>query len=215
MNHTAPFGYSPTVSSLFRRKSADVTTPDPVEEEVPDTVSRSKSYTPSKKELGQVTPKRASTARRSGGSSAPLSGKELRDDRRRERAEQLQGMRQGDERYLMARDRGPERRLVRDIVDSRRSIGSYFILGALIVLVGSITKISVVVLVSNILWFLLAFMMVVDSFLIARRVKKMVRERFPKSDQRIGSLQLYGIMRALQFRRFRTPNPQAKPGDKI
>jgi hypothetical protein len=43
----------------------------------------------------------------------------------------------------------------------------------------------------------------------------MVRERFPKSDQRIGSLQLYGIMRALQFRRFRTPNPQAKPGDKI
>jgi hypothetical protein len=203
------------VSSLFRRKSADVTTPDPVEEEVPSPASRPKSYTPSKKELGQVTPKRASTARRPGGGGAPLSGRELREDRRRERAEALQGMRQGDERYLMARDRGPERRLVRDIVDSRRNIGSYFILGALIVLVGSITKISIVVLVSNILWFLLAFLMVVDSVLIARRVKKLVRERFPKTDQRMGSLQLYGIMRALQFRRFRTPNPHVKPGDKV
>lgn len=214
MNHTAPFGYSPSVSSLFRRKSADVTTPDPVEEVAPTTVHRPKSYTPSKKELGQVTPKRASTARRSGG-GAPLSGRELREDRRRERAEALQGMRQGDERYLMARDRGPERRLVRDIVDSRRNIGSYFILGALIVLVGSITKIGIVVLVSNILWFLLAFLMVVDSFLIARRVKKLVRERFPKTDQRMGSLQLYGVMRALQFRRFRTPNPQVSVGDKV
>lgn len=214
MNHTAPFGYSPSVSSLFRRKSADVTTPDPVEEVAPTTAHRPKSYTPSKKELGQVTPKRASTARRAGG-AAPLSGRELREDRRRERAEALQGMRQGDERYLMARDRGPERRLVRDIVDSRRNIGSYFILGALIVLVGSITKIGIVVLVSNILWFLLAFLMVVDSFLIARRVKKLVRERFPKTDQRMGSLQLYGVMRALQFRRFRTPNPQVSVGDKV
>jgi hypothetical protein len=214
VNHTAPFGYSPTVSSLFRRKSTDVTTPEPVEEEVSSTASRSKSYTPSKKELGQVTPKRASTARRSGG-GAPLSGKELREDRRRERTEAMQGMRQGDERYLMARDRGPERRLVRDIVDSRRNIGSYFILGALIVLVGSITKVSIVVLVSNILWFALALLMVVDSVLIARRVKRLVKERFPKTDQRVGSLQLYGIMRALQFRRFRTPKPQVKTGDKV
>jgi hypothetical protein len=214
VNHTAPFGYSPTVSSLFRRKSTDVTTPEPVEEEVSSTASRSKSYTPSKKELGQVTPKRASTARRSGGGAA-LSGKELREDRRRERTEAMQGMRQGDERYLMARDRGPERRLVRDIVDSRRNIGSYFILGALIVLVGSITKVSIVVLVSNILWFALALLMVVDSVLIARRVKRLVKERFPKTDQRVGSLQLYGIMRALQFRRFRTPKPQVKTGDKV
>jgi DUF3043 family protein len=202
------------VSSLFRRKSTDVTTPEPVEDEVPATTSRPKSYTPSKKELGQVTPKRASTARRSGG-GAPLSGKELREDRRRERTEAMQGMRQGDERYLMARDRGPERRLVRDIVDSRRNIGSYFILGALIVLVGSITKVSIVVLVSNILWFALALLMVVDSVLIARRVKRLVKERFPKTDQRIGSLQLYGIMRALQFRRFRTPKPQVNTGDKV
>ncbi|MFD0517340.1 hypothetical protein [Paractinoplanes durhamensis] len=51
------------MSSLFRRKSADVATPDPAEE-VTNSPARPKSYTPSKKELGQVTPKRQSNARR-------------------------------------------------------------------------------------------------------------------------------------------------------
>jgi hypothetical protein len=202
------------VSSLFRRKSADVATPDTVEEVAPDAASRPKSYTPSKKELGQVTPKRASTSRRAG-SSTPLSGAELRQKQRQDRAEATKGMREGDERYLLARDRGPERLLTRNIVDSRRNIGSWFIVGALIVLVGSTTKIQSVVLVSNILWFLLAFLMVVDCVLIARKVKKLVRERFPKTDQRVGSLQLYGVMRALQFRRMRVPKPQVALGDKV
>ena len=100
--------------SLFRRKSADVTNPDPdsdsdsVGEEVP--ASRPKSYTPSKKELGQATPKRASTSRRAG-SSTPLTGAELRQKQRQDRAEATKGMREGDERYLLARDRGPERLL--------------------------------------------------------------------------------------------------------
>ena len=40
-------------------------------------------------------------------------------------------MRAGDERYLLARDRGPERALVRDIVDSRRTVGTCFFGGAL------------------------------------------------------------------------------------
>ena len=87
MNYTAPFGYSPSVSSLFRRKSADVATPDPVEEVVPEAVSRPKSYTPSKKELGLVTPKRASTSRKVNG-AAPENRREAmrqsRESRRRD-----------------------------------------------------------------------------------------------------------------------------------
>ena len=43
----------------------------------------------------------------------------------------------GKEEFLMARDRGDERRLVRDIVDSRRNMASYFLPGALIVVIGS------------------------------------------------------------------------------
>jgi hypothetical protein len=205
------------VSSLFRRKSADVTTSE-AEEEVPDAAPRPKSYTPSKKELGQVTPKRGSNARRVT-EAAPTNRREAyrqtRDRNKVERAEAAAGMRAGDERYLLARDRGPERSLIRDIVDSRRTVGSWFFGGALIVLVGSTVNVPAIQLASNLLWALLAIGVVIDSVLIARKSKRLVKERFPKTDQRLGSLQIYGVMRALTFRRMRTPKPKVELGTKI
>jgi hypothetical protein len=222
VNHTAPFGYSPSVSSLFRRKSADVATSDSADPadsvaEVEPAVSRPKSYTPSKKELGLVTPKRASTSRKVNG-AAPENRREAmrqsRENRRRDSQERTEGMRNGDERYMLVRDRGPERQLVRNVVDARRTIGTWFFGGALIVLIGTTVRITAVQFASNILWAILAVGVVIDSILIAQKVKKLTRERFPKTEQRIGSLQIYGIMRALTFRRMRTPKPQVKLGDK-
>jgi hypothetical protein len=218
VNGTAPLGYSPSVSSLFRRKPADVATSEVTAEEVPDAAPRPKSYTPSKRELGQTTPKRSSSGRRVT-AEAPANRREamkqMRERQRVERAEAAAGMRAGDERYLLARDRGAERALVRNIVDSRRTVGTWFFGGALIVLVGSTVHYDIVRLVSNLLWAFLAIAVVVDSVLIARRVKKLVKERFPKTDQRIGSLQLYGAMRGLTFRRMRVPKPQVELGDKV
>jgi hypothetical protein len=217
VNHTAPFGYSPSVSSLFRRKSADVATPDSVEEVVPDTASRPKSYTPSKKELGLTTPKRASTARKATAAvpeNRREASKQMRQRSREERDERTQGMRNGDDRYMLVRDRGPERKMVRDIVDARRTVGTWFFGGALIVLVGTTVRIQAIQLASNILWAVLALGVVLDSILIARKVKQLTRERFPKTEQRVGSLQIYGVMRALTFRRMRVPKPQVSLGDK-
>ena len=206
------------MSSLFRRKPADVASSEPAPEEVTDGAPKPKSYTPSKRELGQVTPKRQSTGRKVN-AEAPANRREamkqMRERQREERAEAAAGMRSGDERYLLTRDRGPERKLVRDIIDSRRTAGTWFFGGALIVLVGSTVRVPAVQLASNLLWALLAVVVIVDSFLIARRVKRLVKERFPKTDQRLGSLQLYGVMRGLTFRRMRVPKPQAKLGDKV
>jgi len=217
VNHTAPFGSSPSVSSLFRRKSADVATPEP-EEAGTDAASRPKNYTPSKRELGQTTPKRQTTGRRVN-AEAPANRREavkqMRERQRVERAEAAEGMRAGDEKFLLARDRGPERKLVRDIIDSRRTVGTWFFGGALIVLIGSTVRVPAIQLASNLLWALLALAVIVDSVLIARKVKRLVKERFPKTGQRIGSLQLYGVMRGLTFRRMRVPKPQAQLGDKI
>ncbi|MFI5895981.1 DUF3043 domain-containing protein [Actinoplanes sp. NPDC051513] len=205
------------MSSLFRRKSADATTPEP-EEEVTDAASRPKGYTPSKKELGVVTPKRQNTGRRVT-AEAPANRREamkqMRERQRHERAEASEGMRAGDERFLLARDRGAERKLVRDIIDSRRTVGTWFFGGALIVLIGSTVRVPAIQLASNLLWALLAIAVIVDSVLIARKVKRLVKERFPKTGQRIGSLQLYGVMRGLTFRRMRVPKPQAQLGDKV
>jgi hypothetical protein len=125
-------------------------------------------------------------------------------------------MRRGDERYLLTRDRGPERLLVRNIVDSRRTAGTWFFGGALIVIVGSSPNMPPVVqYASNLVWVTLALAVVIDSLLISRRIKRLVRERFPKTQQRMGSLYWYGVMRALTFRRMRMPKPQVKIGDKV
>jgi len=219
VKNTAPLGYSPSVPSLFRRKQSDVTAPGAIEEEVTSAESRPKSYTPSKKELGQVTPKRSSSGRKFGSEPVPTNRrdqmKQMRERQRSERAEAAAGMKAGDERYLLARDRGAERALVRDIVDSRRTVGTYFFGGALIVLIGSTVRIPAVQLASNLLWLVLAVGVVLDSVVIARKVKRLVKERFPKTTQRIGSLQIYGVMRGLTFRRMRVPKPRVQLGDKL
>ena len=140
----------------------------------------------------------------------------MRERQKVERAEASAGMRAGDEKYLLARDRGPERALVRNVVDSRRTVGTFFFAGALVVLIGSSTRMPQFVQVAaNLLWAVLAIGVIVDSWLISRKVKALVRERFPKTTQRIGSLSLYGIMRGLTFRRMRVPKPAVDIGEKV
>jgi hypothetical protein len=208
------------VPSLFRRKSsdlvADATTT--VTEPEPAAVEHRKGYTPSKRELGLETPKRQSGQRQP--TAPPGTRREqyrqLRDRQREERAEANEGMRNGDERYLLARDRGPERKLVRDLVDSKRTAGTWFFVGAIVVFIGSTGRMPIEVqLGANILWAFLALTVVVDSILISRRIKKAVTTRYPSTDQRLGSLYFYGIMRGLTFRRMRVPKPAVELGDKI
>ncbi|MFD2763303.1 DUF3043 domain-containing protein [Micromonospora eburnea] len=200
--------------SLFRRKPADL-----VEESVTtvttdeaSVAARSRGYTPSKKELGVVTPKRPTAGRRAGTPSKPLTKEEVREQRRAARAEAAAEFR----REGGARDRGPERLLARNVVDSRRTVGTWFFGGALIVLLGSNQAMPMIVrLISNALWGALALGVVIDSILISRKIKKLVRERFPKSTERLGSLYFYAIMRSITFRRMRAPQPRVNIGDKI
>lgn len=102
------------------------------------------------------------------------------------------------------------------MVDSRRTVGTWFFGGALIVLIGSSQAMPPTVrLVSNLLWGALAVGVVIDSILISRRIKTLVRQRFPNTQQRMGSLYLYAIMRSITFRRMRAPAPQVKIGDPV
>jgi len=203
------------VASLFRRKSADV---DVVSEqadvdEASAEVARPRGYTPSKREQGVQTPKRPVAGRRPGGAAA---GPALNKDEAKARKRELRQEAAAEFRRAGGpRDKGPERALVRDIVDSRRTVGTFFFGGALLVLLGSNRAMPPIVqYVSNLLWVVLALGVVIDGILISRKVKRMVRERFPNTTQRNGSLYLYAIMRSLTFRRMRVPNPRVKIGDK-
>jgi hypothetical protein len=202
------------VQSLFRRKPADVVDEDTASvttTDEPESV-RSRPHTPSKRDLGQTTPKRPGAQRRPAGAAKPLTKEEAREQRRKRRSEAAADFR----REGGARDRGPEKGLARDVVDSRRTVGTWFFVGALVVLLGSQPAMPPVVqLASNLLWALLAIGVVVDSVLISRKIKKLVRARYPKTTQKMGSLYLYAIMRAMTFRRMRAPSPRVKIGDPI
>lgn len=197
--------------SLFRRKSTDLVdeATAPVNPEEEAAAARPRGYTPAK---GRETPKRPAAGRRPPAATKPMTKEEQREHRRRLRAESAAEFR----REGGPRDRGPERLLARNVVDSRRTVGTWFFGGALLVLIGSNQAMPPVVqLVSNVLWAALAFGVIVDSILIARKIKKLVRERFPNTGQRMGSLYLYAIMRSITFRRMRAPEPRVNIGDPI
>ena len=202
--------------ALFSRKddsSTPAATPEPEGEE--EVLHVTRAYTPAK---GKATPKRTEAQRRR--SQPPPSNrreavKRAREKQRAERAEAYAGMKAGDERYLLPRDKGPERALVRDIVDSRRTVGPYFFGGAFVLLFLFQVPDYRIAMAANIIWFLLAFAVIVDSFLISRTVKKMIQERFPKTTQRMGGLYMYAIMRAISFRKLRMPKPRVTIGASI
>lgn len=219
------------MASLFRRKSGVVEEPvtEPVQEPEPESsqeVRRPKGYTPSKKERGIVTPKRPRPrVRRPDVANQPVRPRKdmtkeerraLREERRKRRQEIMEGMRRGDERYLTARDRGPERALARDVVDRRRTVGTWFFGGALVVLFASSPGMPEPIrLAGNVLWALLAVAVIVDATLLCRTLKKLIRERFPDTKERMGSLYLYVVVRSVTFRRMRVPEPRVELGQAI
>jgi hypothetical protein len=205
------------VPSLFRRKSTDLVEDqvDEVTEPEPAGPNQRRAYTPKK---GEATPKRP-VANRRVAEPVPTNRKEAaarsREKQRQDRQERREGMMNGDDRYLTARDKGPVRRLVRNIVDARRNVGSIFFFVTVAVLVCSMIPVWTIQLGANFAFLAMVLLILVDSVLLSRRVRRVVGERFPKSEERWGSLYFYAIMRSLNFRRMRIPKAQVNVGDKV
>src|SRR3954463_8855884 len=88
---------------------------------------------------GRPTPKRRDAQKRRRG-PVPTNKKEAaaqqRARARESRMLQRQALLSGDERHLPARDAGPAKRLARDVVDSRFTLGQIFF-GIIIVVMGA------------------------------------------------------------------------------
>ncbi|WP_328453285.1 DUF3043 domain-containing protein [Streptomyces sp. NBC_00386] len=166
---------------------------------------------------GRPTPKRseAQTQRRSV-AQTPTTRKEAakrqRDDRRTAMERQRQALASGDERYLPVRDKGKVRRFARDYVDSRLCIAELFLPLAVIILMLSVVPVAVLKNVALLLWLVIIVMIVVDSFVIAIRLRKQLNARFPEENTK-GAVR-YALMRTLQMRRLRLPKPQVKRGER-
>ena len=140
--------------------------------------------------------------------------KEQSTERRAEMADRRERMMAGDERYLLARDKGPVRRYVRDVVDSRRNVLGLFMPSALGLLFIMFAVPQLQLFISPAMLVLMALMML-DGVILGRKVARRVDEKFPDNTESRWKLGLYAASRASQMRRMRTPRPQVKPGSSV
>jgi hypothetical protein len=134
---------------------------------------------------------------------------ELRAKRMAARAAYMRG----EESALPVRDRGPVRRYVRNYVDSRRSVGEYFLPAVATVLVLSVVHNRFVALIAILFMYVAMLYTVISGFFMTRRIRKAVTAKFPGESTK--GLGMYGWLRSTQMRRMRAPAPQVNRGDLI
>lgn len=196
---------------LFGKKSAQSSASEPR----PVTSQTTEPVDPSRPQgKGRPTPKRkeAEAANR-----RPLvvdrksMNAEQKAKARAERARIREAMLRGEERYLPARDKGPERRFLRDAVDRRWNIGEVLLPIMLLFLV--ITFLPPLRGIAFIGVYGLILFGIVDSWLLWRRTKKAFVETFGEEPAR-GSA-MYVVMRAFQMRNSRIPRPGVERGAEL
>lgn len=221
--------------ALFKRKSQEqddvATTDESPAAEAADAQTRKRGAV---RDKDAPTPKRQDPKKKRPPKNPPMTYKEQREqakqgagpkpdkdarraaaaERRTERLRVSEGQDRGDpmfDKYHMPRDKGPERLLVRDIVDARRNIGQYFFLIAIIIMLASSPSFPPLVQQASLIgWVLILVAFAIDSVLLCRKVLRLVNKRFPKHSQSKPGLCWYAISRSIMFRRLRMPRP--RPG---
>lgn len=136
----------------------------------------------------------------------------LKQEARKARMAQRNAFMRGDENALPPRDRGPVRKFVRNYIDSRRSIGEFFLPIVMVLLFLGLSPNLQVRITATVILYAVALYSVVEGVVIGRRIKAEVRRRFPGESTK--GLAMYGWVRSTQIRRLRAPLPQVKRGDK-
>ena len=194
-----------------RDRAAATTVPDDAADLTPQLVKATGK--------GRPTPKRVEAqGRRPGPPPPPPTTRKEAYKRQREqqasrRAQTRAGMARGEEQYLPARDRGPVRRLVRDVVDSRRNLGSLFLAIAALLLVSLFVPSATLKAWATIVLYAFFLVLIVDSFLLSRRIKRVLAARLPKENTR-GAV-WYGVSRATMPRRWRYPKAEVPLGAEV
>ncbi len=188
------------VSPLFRRSKTD----DATLATVPAKEGGKGRPTPSRREAEAARKARA---------KGPTDKKErARYDRQRRAeasAKMREGMKTGDDRYLPARDKGPVRRMVRDVVDARLCMAELLLPLLLLIMVTS----SFATRVSSSLWSITLLLVALDTIFLVLKLRRELARRFPDTSTK-GAVG-YGVLRSLQLRFLRMPKTQVRLGGKL
>ena len=221
---------------MFRRSSAGATEGQAQDSQgTQPQEAPAKSKPPAQTGKGRPTPKRSQaeanryrsiTGSTTSGRSRPAPaapGRKLtpeektkaRTQARADRDRQMQAMKRGEDWALSPRDRGAVKQLARDYVDAHRRPSEFYMYALILLVVGLVAGKSHSGISSDmqIVLILIILVIIVDALLLRRSISKLAAERLPGQSTR--GLTFYAVMRALQLRRFRTPAPRLKPGDKF
>lgn len=123
------------------------------------------------------------------------------------------GMKAGEERYLMQRDKGPVRRFTRDFVDARFSFVELMIPILLVTMVLSYSGNPGLASFGSSVLLLTMLLVVMDMVLLRFRLRRELTARFP--DESHKGTTYYAITRAMQMRFMRLPKTQVKIGQTL
>jgi hypothetical protein len=165
---------------------------------------------------GRPTPKRkeAESARKQGITvpKDPKAARRAARERDREaRAKSRAGLMAGDPAYFPRRDAGPVKAQVRDYIDRRRTVGEFFVPFAFVVLLMGLVNNPTVQATVVYVWTSVLLLVVLDTILVGILLGRSLRKDYPEKSDRKGAVS-YGVLRALQLRRFRIPPPRIKAG---
>lgn len=128
------------------------------------------------------------------------------------RARAQAGMAAGEEKFLPARDKGPQRRWVRDYVDAGWHPAEFVMAVMVLVILASLIPANLAI--SFYAYIVMMGYLVIaigGMILLGFRVKRKVAAKFGAERMEKG-LGWYAAMRALQMRFMRLPKPQVKRG---
>jgi hypothetical protein len=190
---------------VFRRAKSESPTTESTETDLPPTAQKKGRPTPSRRQAEAANRAKA---------KVPRTRKEQAAARRLARTESSSNiraaMRNGDERYLPARDKGPVRHFVRDYVDRSFSMLELMLPAMVVLLFFGYSGSSTLATYSNAALPALLLLVIVEIVRLRWRLRREIGRRFP--DESAKGVTMYAAMRALQIRPLRQPKPQVKLG---
>jgi len=164
------------------------------------------------------TPKRSAQQANRQRPLVPTDRKAAKEAERQQRIEAQNRLRianeTGDERYLMPRDKGEQKRYTRNFIDARWMFGEFMMFIILAFLVVSLVfqkNLQVQVFVQLALWVVIA-LIIIEAIVTSIVLKRRLVNKFGHMER---GVRMYAAMRGMQFRKLRLPKPQVARGANI
>ena len=198
---------------MFRRSKSESAPETP--ENTSATTDASARTTPGK---GRPTPSRKEAeAAAKARAKVPRTRKEQAAAARAARAESSakvrEGMKAGDERFLLPRDKGPVRRFIRDYVDSRFSFIDVIVPVLVVTMILSYSGNQTLAGIGSTVLMLTVLLVIVDMIQLRFRGRRQLAQRFPGESTK--GTTWYAISRAMQMKFMRMPKAQVKIGQQL